>query len=288
MKIGQTSEFTVGRYALLIVVAFLCCLADSSLANSSAKTNDTTKKVSWIPFKATYVGVMNGTTVDDDGVRRLEYLGDKHFRFSAVAENMLFKAEEITEFQVEGEQVIPLQYLSERSTPFNTRKKALGFDWENMRLHYHYRDKKGTKKLPLNTLDPLTSIFDLARQIKQQKTQLQFTEATGKKIKVRRYTLVGEETIDLPYGEVRAVKLAKIESEDDKLFVWMAPDLNHLAVKVQKLEDGEDYQLLLKSYRPEKAIEFTITEPDKAQESGSEAKPMPQVREPPPGPSDLK
>lgn len=274
-----TGPIISGPNILLWLVSFLL-LCPQALADSH--NNDST---TWIPFKATYVAVINGTTVDDNGVRRLEYLGDKHFRFTAVAENLLFKFEEVTEFQAQGAEVYPLQYQSTRSNPFKTRKKAIGFDWNKNQAHYRYKDKQGTLKLESRVVDPLTSVFELARQLKMGKTHIVYHEVGSRKVKERVFQVLGEETIELPYGKTQTVKLQKMDDDDKKTIVWLAPHLNHLAVKVQQNDEGEEYVLALKSYKPGKAV--NIKQPAPPPQNNSSQKPAP-VTELPVTAADIK
>ena len=233
-----------------------------------------------MPFKATYVAIMNGTTVDDNGIRELTYRGNGNFRYRALAENILFKFEEISDFRVEYGEVYPQQYQSERSNPFQKRKKAIGYDWDNNTAHYQYKDRKGTLKLSGRALDPLTSVFELARQVKRGNTTIDFQEVGSRKVKDRHFKVMGEETISLPYGDVKAIRL-RVLDDDKETLIWLAPEKNYLAVKVKQNDDGEEYRLELKSYSPRQPIQLPLEKP---------AAPVtePVDKEPPPDASDIK
>lgn len=227
---------------------------------------------------------MNGTTVDSNGVRILEYRGDSHFRYRAVAENILFKFEEISDFRVEQGKVYPMQYQSERSNPFQKRKKAIGYNWDNQTAHYQYKDKKGTLQLENRVLDPLTSVFELARQVKEGHKDIHFQEVGSRKIKDRHFKLTGEETLSLPYGEVKALRLRMLDDDDKETLIWLAPEKNYLAVKVKQNEDGEEYLLELKSYSPRQPVHLPLEHAatETATPAGTDD------TEPPPEPGDSK
>ena len=270
-----------GFWLLLFSLLAPTAVAESA-SNSQPASNPTTEKDTWVPFKATYVAIMNGTTVDDDGARILEYRGDGHFRFSTIAENLLFRFEEVTDFKVMEGKVYPLQYHSERSAPFQTRKKAVGYNWKNNTAHYQYKDRKGTLKLKGRVLDPLTTAFELARSVKQGQTNISFQEVGSRKIKDRHFKLVGEETLTLPYGELKTLKLRMQDDDDKETLIWLAPDKNYLTVKVKQNDEGEEYKLELKSYSPRTPVHLPLTT------ETSEPEPEPEITEPPPEPGDIK
>lgn len=222
---------------------------------------DSEPELKWIPFKASYKALMNGAVVDDNAVRELIYLGNQRFRFSAVAENFLFKLEEITEFHVQDQTIYPLQYQSTRSNLFKTRKKAAGFDWENNKLHYQDRKASGTHPLDMGTYDPLTSVFAVTKQLKVGMHDIDFKETDGRKIKSRHYRLLQEELLEIPYGKIKTLKLEKLGDDDKTTYMWLAPSLNFLTVKVSQTEADKDYQLELQSYTPQNEIQIAAPKP---------------------------
>lgn len=261
MKIGLVSSFR------LFAFLFLSFLSSASFAEETI----------WIPYKAVYVASLNDSVVDDNGERELKYLGNQTFRFTAIAENLLFKIEEVSEFEViNGDTVRSLQYQSTRSNPFKKRKKAVGFDWPSNTMHFEDRKKSGSRAIPKDIYDPLSSVFELAKQVKAGKQSIAFKEASGRKIKERSLNVAGKETIAVPYGSLETIKLTKIEDKRETT-IWLAPSLNHLAVRVKQVNDkGETYELALKSYKPKTPI--TLQKPtSKAETPQLVSEPDPSV-----------
>ena len=232
----------------------LLCQSASTLASETTTDLKTETDLKWIPFKASYRAIMNGAVVDDNAVRELTHLGNQRFRLSAIAENFLFKLEEITEFQVQQQQIFPLQYQSSRSNLLQSRKKAAGFDWSTKKLHYQDRDKSGTRKLKVGTYDPLTSVFAVTRQLKAGEKNIDFKETDGRKTKSRHYRFLKEETLEIPYGKIHTLKLEKLSDDEKTTYLWLAPSLNYLTVKVSQTEEGKDYHLELQRYTPGREI----------------------------------
>ncbi len=217
-----------------------------------------TSETTWIPYSAIYVASLNGTVVDNEGRRELRYLGNGQFRFTATAENMLFKMKEVSEFQATNNTILPLQYQSSRSNPFKKRTKATGFDWKNGVLHYQDKKRSGTKPLTVGMFDPVSSVYELAKQVKAGKQNIYFKEVNGRKIKDRKFVVKGKETISLPIGKLPTIKLQKIDKKR-KTSVWLAPGLNYLAVKVKQVDaSGDIYDLELKKYQPKAPIKLPV------------------------------
>lgn len=213
------------------------------------------KETTWIPFEATYIAKLNGDVIDSQAKRKLQHLGDHRFRFSALAENLLVKAEEISEFKVVANGIQPQQYQSIRTTPFKKKKEALGFDWDKQELHYQDRKKTGSRQLETDIYDPLSSFYALSNQVKNGAKTIRFKEAKGRKLKSRKYTVEQTETIETPFGKLDTIKLRKQDQERETL-VWLAPQMNYLVVKLHQVDDDGDYELLLVDYAAKAPIVF--------------------------------
>ncbi|MCG8673064.1 MAG: DUF3108 domain-containing protein [Pseudomonadales bacterium] len=280
------------------LATLVVCISSLIYSNLSFADNHS-ETIDWIPYKAIYVASLNGSVVDDEGKRELKYMGNQRFRFTAVAENMLFKMEEISEFQVEGDRILPIQYQSNRSTPFKKRTKAVGFDWDTMTLHYQDRKRSGTKKFQAPLFDPLTSVLELAKQVRANATQVKFKEASGRKIKSREFVVEKKETISIPYGAVETIRIKKVDKERTTT-IWLAPSLNYIAARVHQIdEDGEEYNLALKKYQPKSKVslptqtETPALDSSEAPESAEiEIEPSSVqasiIKEPPPSEADIK
>ncbi|MDV6314783.1 DUF3108 domain-containing protein [Idiomarina sp. HP20-50] len=71
----------------------------------------------------------------------------------------------------------------------------------------------------------------------------------GQEDEYRFEILARNQKLSLPYGEVEAIKVARIrESNRRQTFFWFAPELNYVMVKMQQFKEGEEQAtMLLKS-----------------------------------------
>lgn len=94
-------------------------------------------------------------------------------------------------------------------------------------------------------------------------SSMQMTLTNGKKIAVYDYAFEGEETLKLPFGEIKTyhIKHAKTDSED-KTELWLAMDYQYLPVKIRKTEKNgtviEQVATALNTHQP--PIDSTLTD----------------------------
>ena len=65
-----------------------------------------------------------------------------------------------------------------------------------------------------------------------------------------RYRVVGKETLDLPAGTFRTVKVTKLRKDiDQETIIWFAPALHYLPVRIWRRDsDDEEYQSDLEEF----------------------------------------
>ena len=75
------------------------------------------------------------------------------------------------------------------------------------------------------------------------KDDVTFTVADGGTLKQYRYHVIGKETLDLPAGTFRTLKVAKLRKDiDQETIIWFAPVLHYLPVRIwQRDSDDEEY-----------------------------------------------
>ncbi len=111
--------------------------------------------------------------------------------------------------------------------------EGLNFDWSNRTIEFRRKDELKSGSLADNTVDWLSMIFQLAhRPPRGDKVALQVY--TQRKLYAFELKVLGEETLELPLGHVRALHL-RHESADPKetVDVWLGVDHHHLPVKLR-------------------------------------------------------
>lgn len=238
------------KMKLLAIVCFIIA------GTAHGKDNTHALKTVLTPFVATYVATMNGRMVDDNAKQRLTYQGNGNYTYSALAKNILFELEDYCSFSTSDNRIKPLKYKSSRGSIFKKNKKHVAFDWQRMQAQFQSKKWKGELPLEENSLAPQCTTLELARQLMLGNTQMNLVEVTPGKSKPKRFKVVGEERIKLPYGDVETVKVKRISLDNEKqTYIWFAPALNYLAVKVEEhTTDNDTYKLQLKAVNTIKPI----------------------------------
>ena len=116
----------------------------------------------------------------------------------------------------------------------NSAREGLVFDWPGRKVTFSRRGETLTSELADNTVDWLSMIFQMAHTPPRGET-MAIQVFTQRKMYRYRLEIVGEETIDIPLGRVRALHLRHDEPNDDReaVDVWLGIDHHYLPVKLR-------------------------------------------------------
>jgi hypothetical protein len=182
---------------------------------------------------------------------RLENRPDDGYRYESrstptplVAWLLKDKLHEISSGTFASNGVRPDQYHYSRSGGKKEREDELVFDWQSMRVSNDVEGSRWEMDIPASTLDKLASQLGMMLALDQGKTDITFNIADDKKLKKYRFQVVGKETLELPAGTFETVKILKLrENKNRETFVWCAPALNYLPVRIwQREKDDTEYE----------------------------------------------
>ncbi|MDN3653018.1 DUF3108 domain-containing protein [Thalassotalea ponticola] len=245
----------MGSKLLSLILIALSSVVPSATAEPAVNTD----KVSQLPnFTAQYHIYHDDNTVGK-ATRTLKNLADNtvEFSYQTDIEWLIFSdhRREVTTNKIIDGQVIPITYHSTRkgtgkdkrySWSFNRQKsqvtdlkkqKTIDIDWPQglqSKLSYHLQSR-------LNLLNGIKH-FDFA------------TLTTSGNVKNYTYEYMGEEQISVPYGEVKAIKLKREKSNKQTTYVWFAPELGNLMVKLHQIDGSlKEFEVKLVSVKTENA-----------------------------------
>ena len=132
------------------------------------------------------------------------------------------------------------------------REAHLLFDWQSMTVKNHVADSHWEMDIPAGTLDKLATQLGMMIALGQDRQDVTFTVADGGTLKEYRYRVIGKETLDVPAGTFKTVKVAKLRKDiDQETIIWFAPALHYLPVRIwQRDSDDEEYQSDLEEFSP--------------------------------------
>jgi len=159
--------------------------------------------------------------------------------------------------------VRPDTYHYDRSGGRKERQAKLSFDWQSMTVSNHVEDSRWKMDIPADTLDKLASQLAMMLALRAGETDINFKIADGGKLKEYRFRVVGREALELPAGTFETVKIIKVrENKNRETFVWCAPALNYLPVRIwQREKDDAEYTSELAEFSESLRVETEAGQP---------------------------
>ena len=200
------------------------------------------------PFEQVFSAKLAGFNVSAH--RTLQQLEDGTYELRLNARKIVARYEEKSIFRVDEQgQIFPLEH-SVISKIFGIgRKEITVFDWESLQATYTKGDTIRTADIQPGFLDRalyrLLMTPDLAAGI----TEPTYQFVDRGRIKTYIFGIIDHEQLELVDDEVTAIKMKRINEEDDdkETLIWFAPDHNYELIKVTHTdEDGSNYFMTLK------------------------------------------
>ncbi len=149
-----------------------------------------------------------------------------------------------------GMQILSYHYDRNR----DEKRVRLKFDWRNMKVINDINGDPWKMALSPGTFDKLSANLALAVHLSSGKTSVHLPVADGGKLKIYDFNIIGEEPIDTPMGKIKTMKISRNKRgrEDRQAWLWLASELNHVIIKVEKY-DGSDrlFSMIIKSLEQE-------------------------------------
>jgi hypothetical protein len=205
------------------------------------------------PFIAKYDLLKKSDSVGE-AIRKLNYTTENLANYSYRTEASWFVFTDIRKetsiANVDHKTVTPTHYLFERKGTGKDKKYEWTFDVENSLATDLKKEKQLPIKFPEKIQDKLSYQLQLRLDLIKDSSQKQYIYpviSTSGSIKEYIFENEGEETITLPYGEIKALKL-KRDVKDKITYVWFAPELNYLLVQIYQIKNGKaQFNALLKT-----------------------------------------
>ena len=135
--------------------------------------------------------------------------------------------------------IYPEQYDYERSGD-RQRNARLSFDWETMIVENDVAGSHWEMAIEPGTVDKLATQLGMMIALGEGKQDVTYSVADGGTLKQYRYRVIGRETLDLPAGTFKTVKVIKIRKDiDQQVIIWFAPELHYLPARIWR-RDGDD------------------------------------------------
>jgi hypothetical protein len=160
------------------------------------------------------------------------------------------KLSETSKGRITAHGIRPDRYTYQRTGGTTEREAKLVFDWNELTVENNVEDSQWKMNIPAGTLDKLVSHLGMMYELDNGETDIRFNVADGGKLKEFRFKVIGEETIEVPAGSFRTVKVSRLRDNSKRETVfWCAPALHFLPVRIRQREkDDSEYQSDLENY----------------------------------------
>jgi len=196
-------------------------------------------------FEATYklyskgmeIGVM-ARAFTRSGTNNSEYIYRSETHTTGLA--AIFHKDKIVEQSIlilNENSLRPLDYSYTRTGGKKNRIIKVNFDWKNQKITNVVNDTTMLMPLNNNVLDKLIYQYVIMRDLKKNNFPASYTIVDGRKIKSYNFDLDGEEILETPIGTFKTIKVVRHKpNSDDKTYLWCAPALQYLPIKVENIE----------------------------------------------------
>jgi hypothetical protein len=140
---------------------------------------------------------------------------------------------------VQADGIRPDEYRFRRTGDRGSRLARVRFDWQNGKAVNTVDGIPWQMDIPPGTLDKLVVQIAIMQQLQAGPADLEFSIADGGKPKRYSIHIRGQETVDVPAGEFDTVRIEqKADHTQRKTFLWAAPALGYLPVKIMREESN--------------------------------------------------
>jgi hypothetical protein len=153
---------------------------------------------------------------------------------------------EVTSLKKGPKRFYPIHYQYTNVHSNQTSVASYDFDYDKKIVLHHKAGETTEKVLHDHAYDPnsmvlgaMTFLEDAIKNKKGKKLSRYFYYHDHYRVTLSKYTIGEEETLHLPFGEVKAIKIYP-ESEKDKLItnIWISVEKGYIPVKIEQVKNG--------------------------------------------------
>ncbi|MFA5493838.1 MAG: DUF3108 domain-containing protein [Porticoccaceae bacterium] len=198
------------------------------------------------PYHAVYQARYNGLPIE---AHRYLRVTDNGYQLVTEAKNFLGRIHEEENFHVDADnRLIPDDYRYQRSIFGKSRTETVTVDHDANKSVTRRKGREHQLDFAPGQLGPLSYQVAMAADLSHDVETLSYQVIHRGDIKQYRYRRLAEVDMDTPVGRLRTLPVERVRDDSDRETVlWLAPELNYLPVRLVQKEDGETYEMTLKS-----------------------------------------
>ncbi|MEW5944502.1 MAG: DUF3108 domain-containing protein [Pseudomonadota bacterium] len=146
---------------------------------------------------------------------------------------------QISQGEVTADGLRPASYWVQRGQATESTDTAR-FDWKGMTLAFGTGGNIRTVRLPDNTQDLMSFLYQLAFAPPQGSDTALFI-TNGRKLDRYAYRPLGEETLETPMGPLKTLHIGKLQNPGEEgTEIWLATEYHYLPVKIRHIDKNGD------------------------------------------------
>lgn len=224
--------------------SYSCILAISMVSfSANSSSTQTIQNHVLTPFNAKYK-VSKGRLNLGSAKRQLSQIDENRFTFSYFSDlSFLILSDhrrETSELTINKQLVTPLRYLFKREGTGSDKSTTLSFNGSE--IVDNEENNKIDADSDIHWYDEISYQLQMKLDLAAGKTEMKYYLIDHKKRdKLYHFKVVANETIEVPAGKIKTVKLQRIRKNSDRLTeFWLAPDLGYLLVRIRQERDGSE------------------------------------------------
>lgn len=147
------------------------------------------------------------------------------------------KRSESSYFTLNEGQIQPYRYIMSRTGTGSDRYYELNLDQSGQKLATGKEKTLKETSWRDDWLDQLSYQQQLVLDLRAGKTTFSYNVLNRHGDSKRYdYAVVAEETLALPYGELKTLRISRLEDDDKQIYAWVAPELDYLLVRLWRGE----------------------------------------------------
>ncbi len=233
--------------AIWLSLSLATLLASANAVAGGEPAPEVAPDVNLKPYRATYRIAKDGMVAEVK--RELQQVSGERWQLSDSARILFFSLKESADVQLRDRRITPLNYRY-RQGPGKKRDQDIHYDWDSATARVELDDKTRTVELGEPSYDRLSLQLQLRLDLLtgQLEQPQSYRLVDRGRIKHYRIEKIEEEILSIGKRQIQTVKLRQqSEGKDKETFIWAAPDLDYLIVKIVHEDDDERYEMRLES-----------------------------------------
>jgi len=192
-------------------------------------------------FQATYTLRRNGVAVGEMQLK-LSRMSDGKYRYSSVSRATGLIAwfyggriEEYSIWRMFNGRPRPIEYHYFHNKRKHHRKVDIAFDWRQLSATNNVNNDPWKMSIPPSAQDKLVYQLALMQDLSAGKTALEYQIADGGTLKNYHFSMLGQETLKTPLGDLITQKLVRDEDKRNTT-LWCADQLQFLPIRIRQTD----------------------------------------------------